>query len=71
MGKTLRLDAKYSNELSKCIKLASATHEKTKELDKQTKKRLRQTNKGKRVLKKHFQQRAWPLGNEQHKGRKV
>ena len=68
MGKTIRLDAKYPNELSKNTK---KTNKKTQKMDEQTKKHLKESKKGKRVLKGNHLQREWPFVDEKKKGHKI
>ena len=66
MGKTLRLDAKYPNELTKNAK--SSKKGKTSKLDGDSKKNDKLSKKGKRVLKGNHLQRTWPFVDEKNKG---
>ena len=67
MGKTIRLDAKYPNELTK----HSQNSEKITRNQKQSGKLSPLSKKSKRYLKGNFLQRIWPLVNEKKKGHKI
>lgn len=69
MGKTLRLDAKYPNQLTKENKNHGPEHEHSEFYEG---KKSKKSQKSKKYFKKDFHiQRIWPTGNENKKGQKV
>jgi hypothetical protein len=65
MGKTIRFDAKYPNELSKHAKNEI---KRAKYQGKQNKKISSFCKKSKKYLKDKFLQRFWPFVDEDNKG---
>lgn len=68
MGKTLRRDAKYPNEITKNAQAKDAKR-KSRKNQKSKITELPSSKMGKRRLKGNFMQRVWPFVDEKKKGR--
>ncbi len=67
MGKSIRLDAKYPNQLTKESKIQNPEHNEYYEG-----KKSKKSQKNKKYFKKDFHiQRIWGKGSEDKKGHKV